>query len=605
VIYLTLSTHTTTSKALNEAALSKLPFARNVSNKIIDSNWTDQSFLLDVYREFSEFLDSEVMKVEDSYDRRIVVIVDAVDLRYLSADSDGLRWENLIALLILSFPDITWCFGQTFGSNQGFGLDNLTNRLDLTPLFDGQGLRQFIRSKAPVNSHPSIIANRESLAIAIDDEVEIAYLHAYSLYRSGYRAESITTNRSMHSLLKKEINELVLTLEDISLGFSDKPASEHYSANSERLKTFPGLAKPGLVRVIITTGRTKSENYRYPDGVEYKPLGGIIDICNLIGGKRSVSPKLKRLADSDSIVGQGDDAFRHSAPGRLMLISSFLLHRIEKRSSSAVSTQRLLTQAIFAQDALELTAGRSPAVSLAALASMHRLEVMAEQQFVAIGFHSDQTARIDEITSDCKAITRWYYGSARNVASLNAQMSIVSTLLKSYRDDGKYEEEAMYSNHSSKIEHSLRLALSLQMSENKPNSPLVDRLTRNIVSRIRWAFASYFRVTSTSLLHLFLVISIWIFVLSASFVWQGSSIRPPFSTGHVPWDSWFYCGLPEAISSFFSAGPPFRPTGELACEDKDLLGLRGYSTVVSISIASGALHMGIFVAMIVSRINRK
>jgi len=202
-----------------------------------------------------EFYETMTARFEDqlasAHSGNLVVIVDTVRPEHLNPLAEG-GWDHLLAMLILSFPEIQWFFGMISGnSNTALSSDETGNILytrqkslrefwqkQVEPyhsllalvtapsrdsLFDPTGLRNFVRSKAnekfltsyleeAASAHKPIgeadlVAKEKTLlpvrgqkAAAIDEELNYAHFHAFTAYRFGYRADAVRSWALMASL---------------------------------------------------------------------------------------------------------------------------------------------------------------------------------------------------------------------------------------------------------------------------------------------------------------------------------------------------------------------------------------------------------------------
>ena len=127
--------------------------------------------------------------------------------------------------LILSFPEIQWV--PIYGRWPDKGDKNTScmtwkRALDLcrngySPLFDGDGLRSCLMLR--VRNGGTCYA-RSDVALAVDEEANFAQMNAYTAYRFGYRAYSISSKAVADKLLRGRALELPLatTLMEKDLG---------------------------------------------------------------------------------------------------------------------------------------------------------------------------------------------------------------------------------------------------------------------------------------------------------------------------------------------------------------------------------------------------
>jgi hypothetical protein len=299
--------------------------------------------------------DSETLLLNE-----VTILVDSVCPTQMSAVSEDTSWHNLVAMLVLTFPEVRWVFGTVVGDLilsetprnearaeglqsdlqtpskvhefplQDHNLVSLLTALRRDPLFDPTGLREWVRhctnsklqqlNDPQGNIEPFAIVRRLHQAAAIDEEIDYAYMHAHAAYRYGFRADVVSSWALMKDRFGekgqeiKESHGYELLLEDMRLVFPDRPLKTHLSD----LKNGRGVECPLLAnerddsswRFLITTGQDSltstliSDNERYlalksPPrrwDLLYKPIGGITDLWQKCG-------LYKELGDSHSTGG--------------------------------------------------------------------------------------------------------------------------------------------------------------------------------------------------------------------------------------------------------------------------------------------------------------
>lgn len=554
------------------------------------------------------------------------VMVDHVRAGYLCPWSDSASWEAVIALLVLTFPDVNWLFMSGFAPEGGLDVAghhrlHEVRAIDLAriprpnPLFDGIGLREFVRRSVPQNkkSPNPIVAERKHVAAAIDDEEAFAMYHAYVAYRQGYRAEAVVRFSHMEKYFKKESDKAFdLVMQDQSLNFPDKPYYEHLSVLRNRYELFPRLKCSGD-SVLVTSGQDGgSGEGTTKKNVEFliekggrgepvlKPVGDMFDFwkevknrSGLTHGSLCETTSFTYLAEPQPESSEPSEEKSHAAPGRLMLVAATLIRRAESLKQQGMDAMTSIRGAVFATDALELLAGKTPTMSWEALALKHELEVRAETSFIGCGYHAStdrETTRRKEIESDCDSIAEWFHPTSREKASRNAQMQIAGTLIRHYRSVGQFEEETEYAKWAGDIEWKLKL----HGSRNK------IEYCFNYVAR------AYYLLALQTPKKVCGGIVFWLSVLGLAFGYFGNP-----SNSNL-------CYVSDAITSFFGMGPPYRPlvdsieklgvaahgiaTPQCIDSNKET---GGYAFVVAVSIILGALHLGALVALVVSRLSRK
>lgn len=538
------------------------------------------------------------------------------------------EWATVLGMLVLGFPEVHWIFvsGTLFG---GWGVnpaDNasvlrkahfaeLPERLQdvleivihkrLSSLCDGTGLRDLIRA-AMAKERGGIgrleIPRRTELAIAIDEECSYAWLHAYTAYRFGFRAQAVTTYAGMQSVLGNPnpkvggtvtdmgiLNQQpTLVFEDYFLQFSDgSPVGFSHLRERDEKCGFKRLKEAGF-RILVTSGHHRGQNYTARiDNPVYlrelrssgqwnrelnKPLGGIFNLWRdsglqrklYDGGRRGLAPDFhwpNEPQESES---------GHSTPGRLLVIADRLIARAERLLPEVRSVMQAVHGALLATDAMELLGNKTPTTSLEALALKHHFEVLAECQFVGTQQHMDVGARIKDIQREIEALSCWFGAKKRqkDVAEWNAELSILNRLIEVFRNHNQFDEEQMLQARARKLHRKLRFV----------NYPIYVKPLEIFPWYVEKLVASF---------PLFVIaIALWILVLGGLYVWASG----------VPWGQ----GLADAYTSFVGIGPP---------SDEDLWKAKnGWDLtfcLVAIAIGLGFVHLGIFISHLYSMISRK
>jgi hypothetical protein len=561
----------------------------------------------------------------------VVALVDSVCPTDLNVIDEGGSWDNLIAMLILTFPEIRWVFGVARGKGQEslwrptvephHNLTSLFKPTRRDPLFDPSGLRQSVRACTNIGLRKDDLElpTRQEIAAAIDEELPYAYLHGYTAYRFGFRADVVTTWAFMEaqfSCLKEEqINssdnapighEYWLLLEDMSLNFPDQPRTVHLlRLDTERAKACCWLdsadadSEPSEHRILVTTGQTRPgdtalcKNLRYlrnkahgRGDVVFKPACGMFDLWakaglfrKWVGTRRrgdvpwfkwpprrpSMSPESD--TDGDKTGGSG-----HGTPGKLLLVAEALIRRAEALLGKVANMGEAVQGAVLATDALELTGGRTPTTAIQALSLKHRFEILAECQFSGVEYHVSITPRLDEIDLETRAICRWFASRQRDSAVLNSRMHILNQLVGILRQHNQFDEEQRCMN---RVRH---LHATLWMRE---------RPWRYVF----WLPIRYVAMLLSSFRGFVGMVVVWIIVLAVLFAWADQCT--------ARWDvDRLVKGLESAVTSFFSVGPPLQ-------HGKQPTSINEWKVVVSgLAMISGFLHLGVLIShlyMIVSR----
>lgn len=539
----------------------------------------------------------------------LVILVDAIRPDYLNAiDESG--WESLIAALILAFPDVHWVFGYCSKSDSSewnklqsdHCLPGLLTRSVQDSLFDSTGLRNFVsaRTNAALKGLDDDLrlVTRKDRAAAIDDEESYGYLHAYTAYRFGLRADAITTWFAMEERfgLSPGSHGYWLLLEDMSLNFPDRPKDAHLLSLVRRAEKCPKLDsnKPDLessnYRILVTTGQaragdtTLADNRAYLDEkakgcgkVVFKPVSGMFDLWSKCGLYRKQTGKA-RLGN----VGGFDwppspptswtlpKSGGHGAPGRLLQIAETLIRRAENLLGNVQSVRDAVLGAVLATDALELTGARTPTTAIAALSLKHRFEVLAECRFSGVEYHLSIRPRLAEISVEVEAIAKWFDRKRRDDAKMNAEMTILYGLVGILRENFQFDEEQICMNRVRHLHNSLWIR---QSPARYVMLPLLK----------------YLELLLSSFAMFIVILAVWVIILSMLFV----------SVNHYPnWGP----GFADAISSFFSVGAPLSHQFTKPSNSEIPW---GHVVVACIAIFSGFVHLGVFVSHLYSISSRK
>jgi len=527
---------------------------------------------------------------------QVIVLVDSIRPAGLSAVEEAGSWDNLIAMLILSFPEIRWVFGVM----RGEGADSCWSRTiapqhDLAsllgparrdPLFDPTGLRQWVRAHTKVGLQKATegddleLPMRHKTAAAIDEEHPCAYIHGYTAYRFGCRADVIATWSLMKARFNRREEDTAeqepadchgfwhpldshgywLLLEDMSLKFPDKPGTcrlldlEDRKAECSLLDSTDAARETSDHRILVTTGQTHPgdktlrENRRYlrqkkthgRGDVVFKPLCGMFDLwakARLYRKQAGTArrgdapgfvwpppyPSRQRRSDDGTTPRQDS---RHGTPGKLMLIAETLIGRARALLDRVETVGDAVQGAVLATDAMELTGGRAPTTAIEALSLKHRFEVLAECQFSGVENHLSIAPRLEEIEGETTAICRWFARRQRRSATLNARMHIFNQLVATLREQNQFDEEQTCMNRVRHIHATLWMRA---------------RPWRYLF----WLPIRYVQLLLTSLPTFALVLTAWVIVLAVLF----ATVDP----GTPPWD---WASLGRGLERDRSLGHP-------------------------------------------------
>jgi len=529
-------------------------------------------------------------------------------------------WATVLGMLIFAFPEIHWIFvAGNFASgwgkqvrpwHSGVTPEDLNRiftdrRMRVSFLFDGSSLRDSIRGAmgADDSKQRVILPRREKLAVAVDEEKSYAWLHAYTAYRFGFRAQVVTTFGGMKRFLGYKANTCVkveenpavdeiphLVFEDVFLQFSDEHL-DNFSFLRKRDKICPWLVE-ARYRVLVTSGHHHGQdkialrdNPNYLDELQkrgqwncerQKPLGGIFNLWQKSelqvklheGGRLGLAPGYTGPMpsdDSDESTGSG-----HSAPGRVLVIADWLIARARRLVDAKVSSvMEAVYGAVLATDALELLGGKTPTTSLEALTLRHQCEVFTECHFVGMQEHIEVHLRVADVERDVKKIGDWFGKNEqeRVVACWNAELTILDQIIDVFQNNNQFDEE--------------------QIVQAKAR-----RLHRKLWFKKYWLlkpfeFAPWYVEKLVASFPLFLLaLAGWIGVLGLVFWWAGSGT--------------LHQGFAHSFSTFLSIQPP--PDGRLWTADK---GWNGQFCLIAFTMTLGFVHLGIFISHLYSLISRK
>jgi len=276
-----------------------------------------------------------------------------------------------------------------------------------------------------------------NLAVAVDEEFELALLHSYAAYKFGCRAWTISTYEEFRGEQKPDWRTAGVTsvLRDIDLRFPDIP-DDKYTQIRDKLKSpasdewrLPPGCQVRAISANITMGdaggdwsepeRLLGERQGVPLGLT-KPLASMYAIRGLLpdGMKGSVVGKLCGVG----LTSTGG----HSAPYTNLVMAQALLARAS-RCRAANSITGYLLAALFAQDAACLLLGMSRNIALEAIREMSLSEVGAEAHCLGVAHSVSLRQRRDDLRAQALGIERGF-ACAFFLARVWAELRVV------YRD---------------------------------------------------------------------------------------------------------------------------------------------------------------------------
>jgi len=549
----------------------------------------------------------------------VVMLVDAVRPTGLNPLQEGCSWNGIVAMLILTFPEIRWAFGvidpQEDFPSADHSLPSLFAHPRRDPLLDPTRLREWVRDRAREHDC-DYLPKRQHRAAVMDEEKAYAYFHGYTAYRFGYRSDIVSSWALAKHVFgpsakvvsaARSLHGYQLLIEDMSLNFADRSAGTHLL----RLASYPeqGPAQQGRahhlpkldsndpnedsqLRLLVTTGQGSAEyrdalaeNRRYLRGekktgrgqVIFKPAGGIFELwdeaqllkqspgCRREGDAQGfVWPPNKQRTGSESNTGSG-----HGAPGRMTLIAESLLRRANAIQKADTTVLEDIQGAVLATDALELVGGRTPTLAAEALTQKHLLEVQAECHFSGGEFRFDMKPRLAELEIEAEATADAFQRSERENARLNILMRTENRIVNLLREENQFDEEQFW------MDKARHLYNTLWMRE-KP------------IRYALWPIVRYIEFLLGSFSRFVVVLALWILLFSWLYV---------VSAGHGGWAP----GLQDAITSFFSIGGPLHQAANEGGSTKGAF----YAWTVCAAICLGFIHLGVFISHLYTVVSRK
>lgn len=546
----------------------------------------------------------------------VVILIDSAKPSELSAVDEEFCWENLLALLILTFPEIHWCFGLATSGKvpDEHSLESIATKCLRNSLLDAVGLRSRVRTET--NQQLEAMGDdlrllvRTKRAAVIDEERDYAYFNGYTAYRFGSVVDVVSSWGLMEELFggrDGKCHDYWLLFEDMSLNFADKPSKVHLL----RLNEYPGdngerqgraywcpkldstspQTENSDYRYLVTTGQarddtTLKDNDSYlrekkngNGGALFKPGDGMFGLWGKakLYGEPSWFKSTRDQVDCDCLPDEkqasaqrqtNSDNKGHGSPGKLMMVADMLIRRSRVLLDRATCVETAVQGAVLATDAFELTGGRTPTTAIGALALKHQFEILAECQFYGVGHHIETDEwRWEDIQVETARISHWFQPERIEKAKLDAQMYILNQLVPIFREHNKFEEEQQYMIRARNVHNTLWLKKHLW---RLPFTP----------------FLRYFELLMSSFLSFVVCLGVCVVVFACLF------------TAVTHYQSYWH-GVFDAVSSVLAISGP--ATHEHTPNPPSFM----YSVVVSFAIVMGIAHLGVFVSHLYTLVSRK
>lgn len=380
--------------------------------------------------------------------------------------TDYSHWYNLVALLVLTFPDIHWVFATTPEEHRlmeavGLDLHSLpdgeSERLrhivalrddGYEPLFDPSGLRNLIKLQSFTALNVlSMVAGkvecpeRRALAVVIDDEIEVAIAMAYVHYRQGYRTLMITTEKQLRDA--RHAGDITCAAESFTIEFPDASVGLEDLPPSARLALLPTLGRIAPEQRLVYTIDDRRDDARADYAgttVIHRPFDGMADLVDHLGIKERPAGFVWHPANPELSRTGG----RHAMPGFMTAAARRLLRRASEAGHAAYR------QAIFALEAQELLLNRVPSLSLDAHLQRLGAELRLENDVPTLFGGSARDARIrlqprfDEIDAEIGSMLRVIHNpTGERRAQLTGAFSaqLIGAMIDQYRQGYHFHEE--------------------------------------------------------------------------------------------------------------------------------------------------------------------
>lgn len=454
---------------------------------------------LETFQRIADYLETMVAEYKTPPCGRLIVAVDRVRLAALNPLAVS-GWDPLLGKLILAFPEVRWAFGIISDANlkAAHGLQKaseedcalarqIAGNHDLLslwqtgwePLLDPTGLREWVKRRAAKTLSPEkppvcTIPERRYCAAALDEERGYAYLHAYICFRFGLRADVVGTEALAKALFGTggiPRRNTMLAIEDVFLNYPDKADDRHWSFLDQRTlpNWLPELDTPEIARVFVSIGergkprneeravrnqhvrRQLRRNGRVGSFIE-KPLPGIFGFWKKSQlhrwfNRKAVNNGQRRHNGRAPFYlwpptnQQVDESANHSAPGVLLTIAERMIDRAERLLENIHCVPDAVWGATLATEALELVGDRTPTTALEALVLKHQFEAIAETQSPGVDFQIEIKGRLRDLRIEVGALCRRLSTSLRDRTLINAELSVLRSLMVVFRDHQQFDEE--------------------------------------------------------------------------------------------------------------------------------------------------------------------
>lgn len=581
---------------------------------------------------------------ETPHHQQVIIIADSVIPSRMNAAGEGSSWDNLLAMLILGFPELQWVFGvsgNVFWKNE-HELSSLIRSSTRVPLFDPSGLREWVRQTTKnelLGIDDLSLPSRNEMAAAIDEERPYAYLHGYTAYRFGFRSDVITTWTAMKRRFacSNDIPEKVwpcraaegthgywLLFEDMSLNFPDKPGSVHLlrlapsfkerGSFCPKLNSLNGDAERSEYRILVTTGQSRRGDHAFREnrvhlkqkvfgrgGIVLKPASGMFDLWFQAGLLRaplgsssgSTQDHLEFLRNGGRLrIGNAPGFFWPPHPQR-----SCSVGKLSGKGHGAPG--KLLLVAELLVERAEALRDRVRSVAEAVLGA-----TLATDALELTGGRTPTTAiealslkHQFEVLAECQfSGVEYHIKIAPRIEEIALEIDAISLWF------GEWQRPSARLNARMHILNQLIRILreNNRFDEEQLCLREVRRLHTTLWMKSRpwryifWLPIRYVELLLSSFLGFVGVLCIWVLILTLMFA------LAPADSGASGWGiSRFILGFENAVTSFFSVGAPMQQ----GKPPDDLSGL--YVTVSAVAIISGFLHLGVLISHLYTVVSRR